>query len=82
MHVTHIYFIRRFMNLYVWDIRGALHGNRRIHQRHSEGGRRCLNHCVFEFLTQDHRLAVADETVLKERDWDLLCVECAYVRWS
>lgn len=78
MHVTHIYFIRRFMNLYVWDIRGALHANTHIHQRHSEGGRQCLKNFVFfKVFIKDHRLAEVDESVLKERDWALCVRACA-----
>lgn len=65
MHVTHIYFIRRFMNLYVWDIRGALRASKHIHQCHSEGSRQCIKNLSLRFI-QDHRLAVVDETVLKE----------------
>lgn len=40
MHATYIYFIRRFMNLYEWKIRGALCANTRIHHHHYEWGRK------------------------------------------
>lgn len=69
MHVTHIYFIRRFMNLCVGYPWGTVRQHSQFISVTLKVVGRCLKNFVsFEFIIQDHRLTVVDETVLKEQD--------------